>query len=92
MRDLGALKWGNGPTTRRNGGKLFVERRVDCVVRADENDRVTIWWGGECGLHADIPACADPVLDDEQPCIRPLSAKILLRQPLIVSHHPKLFH
>src|SRR6266568_5471261 len=46
-------------------GKPFVERRVDGVVRADEDDSVTIWRSAECGLHADIAARTDPVLDDE---------------------------
>src|SRR5215831_13363863 len=45
--------------------KLFVERRVDGVVRTDEGDRVAIGYRAEHRLHAYIAARPGPVLDDE---------------------------
>ena len=55
--------------------KLLVERRVDRVGRADDEQRVTVRWCPHDGFGADVAAGPRPVVDDEllaQPFREPL--------------------
>jgi hypothetical protein len=54
-----------GTLSRKIEWQLLEERRVDRVIGADEDDGVTIRRRCQRRLHANVAACADPVLDDE---------------------------
>ena len=56
--------------------ELFIERRVDCIRRADQEQRIAVRGRAHDRLGGDIAASARPVLDDErlaEPLRQPLT-------------------
>jgi hypothetical protein len=54
-----------GTLSRMKSKKLLVKRRVDSVVRRSEPHRVAVGGRAQHRGHADVPAGANLVLDDE---------------------------
>src|SRR4029453_9949088 len=45
--------------------QLVVQRRVDCVRRSAEEERVAVWWRPHDSLSAQIAASTAAILDDK---------------------------